>query len=247
MQCKNCGANFASDQLRCPYCEAVNEHALKLAKELQQYDKKYEKSRDEMLNTGDILVLKRLTIGIGLGFLAIILVFAIYVLAYAGRYGAGSKYNVSGMRYSQNKAALEKMMENKEYIRAYTLAAATDPTTEYFEYYPEYKDELTAIYDYSILFTEITQAMQSMDAGDNYRPINPTFVISLGIFYRAPESEVKAELEEELAQFLRNFYRLTDEEIESLKTVEFAEDFTLDGEEDYEKVSKERMVAYFGK
>ena len=33
MKCTNCGSDFASDQLKCPYCGTVNEHALKLAKE----------------------------------------------------------------------------------------------------------------------------------------------------------------------------------------------------------------------
>lgn len=61
MKCTNCGGDFASDQLRCPYCGAVNEHALKLAKELQTYDKAYEKKRNELLESGTGQVLKHLT------------------------------------------------------------------------------------------------------------------------------------------------------------------------------------------
>lgn len=57
MKCTNCGAEFASDQLRYPYCGTVNEAALKLAKELQTYDAAYEKKRDELLETGTNQVL----------------------------------------------------------------------------------------------------------------------------------------------------------------------------------------------
>ena len=72
-------------------------------------------------------------------------------------------------------------------------------------------------------------------------------VILLNIFYNEEDTPVKAELEVELEQYLRNLYRLTDAEIEQLKNIENAEDFTLDGDSDYEKISKERMVEYYGK
>ena len=74
MKCTNCGADFASDQLRCPYCGTVNEHALKLAKELQAYDAAYEKKRDELLESGTSQVLRHLTFGLGIVFLAIAIV-----------------------------------------------------------------------------------------------------------------------------------------------------------------------------
>lgn len=247
MQCVKCGADFASDQLKCPYCNAINEHALELAKELQQYDKEYEKSREEMLKTGDSLVLKKLTIEIGLVFLAIVVLFATYVGVYRYRYGATSTYQVTGKRFEKNKELLAKYMKEKDYIRAYVLAATTDPTSEYFRSYPEYQDELLAIYDYSLLLMDVQNTMDAMDAGDNYRSLTETMVISLSIFYHAPESEVKQELEEELHQYLRNLYRLTDSEIEELKSVETSSDFTLDGREDYDVVTKERMVEYYGK
>ncbi len=247
MQCIKCGADFASDQLRCPYCNAINEHALELAKELQQYDKEYEKSRDEMLETGDTKVLKRLTYGVGLAFLAIILLFGLYVGTYSYRYSSKSRYQVTGARYEKNRKKLDEYMKNKDYIRAYVLAATTDPTSEYFENYPEYHDELWAIYNYTLVLAEVRNTMETMDAGDNYRSLTDTFVISLSIFYSSPDCEVKAELEEEIAQYLRQLYRLTDEEIEQLKTVVTSTDYSLDGRDDYDVVSKERMVEYYGR
>lgn len=247
MQCKNCAADYPSDQLRCPYCGTVNEHALELAKELQQYDKEYVKAREEMLETGENTVLKKLTKGISIAFLAVLLVFALITAVYRYNYAPNAKSNVVGKKYEKNKEMLKQYMDNKEYIRAYLLASSTDPTTEYFNNYPEYKDELSAIYSYSLIFSEIRTIMDDMDEGDNYNSLTPTQVISLSIFYGIPESEVKSELEDELNQYLRNLYRLTDDEIEELKTVVTSTDFSLDGDYDYEAVSKERMVNYFGK
>lgn len=247
MQCRNCGADFASDQLKCPYCNTVNEHALELAKELQQYDKEYEKTRDEMLETGDILVLRKLTIGVGVAFLAIALFLGLYVGIYMYRYSSKSIFNVTGVKYTENNKKLKEYMDNKDYIRAYLLASSTDPTTEYFEYYPEYKDELTAIWDYSLILSEVKFVMDAMDNKDNYRSLTGNQVISYSIFYSCPDSEVKQELQVELEEYLRNLYRLTDDEIEQLRTVVYSTDFSLDGDYDYEKVTKERMVEYFGR
>lgn len=247
MQCKNCAADFPSDQLKCPYCGTINEHALKLAKELQVYDEEYKKSRDEMLATGENLVLRKITMGLGFTFLTIVLVFVAYIIFSYYRFNSNSGYQTSGPRYTHNKKLVEKYIEEGNYLRAYTLASATDPTTEYFENYPEHKDELTAIYDYSLILYEIERAMTDMDEGNNYRSLTPNLVISYSIFYSAPDSDVKAELEEELDMYLRNLYCLTDDEIKELKTVVTSTDFMLDGETDYETVSKERMVKRFGR
>lgn len=247
MKCVSCGADFPSDQIKCPYCNAVNEHALELAKELQQYDKKYEQKREEMLNTGESLVLRKVTIGVGIAFLVILLALGSTFLFLNYRYGRNSKYQVTGARYIKNKKMVEEYMNNKEYIRAYILASSTDPTTEYFSYYPEYQKELLAIYNYSLILREIEFVMDDMDNGDNYRSFTPNQLISFSIFYGVEDSDVKAELQEELESYLRNLYRLTDAEIMELREAQYSTDFELDGDSDYEKVSKKRMVEYYGK
>ena len=247
MKCTNCGSDFASDQLKCPYCGTVNEHALKLAKELQTYDKEYEEQRNELLSTGTNQVLKRVTLGLGCIFLVIVLIFGGYVAFFQYRYSDSSKYEVTGSRLEKNTKQLETYLENKDYLRAYELAVATDPTDEYFEYYPQYRDELTAIYDYSLILIGVIQSMEEMDAGDNYPGLTDTDVISLQIFYSAPDSEVKEELVRAVDQYLKNYYRLAEEEIETLKNLDSTEQFLLEGSADVAGITKERMVEYFGK
>lgn len=248
MKCTNCGADFASDQLRCPYCGTVNEHALKLAKELQTYDAAYEQKRDELLESGTNQVLKHLTFGLGMVFLVIAIVSLGCVAFFRYRFSGTSSYEVTGARLAQNKEAIARYLDEGQYIRAYLLASCTDPTGEHFENYPEYAAELCDIYNYSLILAGVLQSMDSMDEGDNYASLRDTDVISFQIFYSsAANSAVTEELTREVDGFLKNYYRLTEEEIETLKALEAGKQFTLEGSADIEGITKRRMEAYFEK
>ena len=242
MKCTSCGSDFASDQIKCPYCGTVNEHALQLAKELQSYDAAYEKKRDELLETGTNQVLKHLTIGLGITFLVIVLVFFGYIIFLRYR----PYYEVTGKRLEKNKASIARYLEEGQYIRAYLLASTTDPTGELFTYYPEYKDDLLVIYNYSIIQIGVLQSMDSMDEGDNYASLEDTQLTSISIFYQsAGDGQVARDLKQEVDGYLKNYYRLTDDEIEDVKRLQWGDQLILDGSADVEAVTKERMEAYF--
>lgn len=248
MKCTNCGSDFASDQLKCPYCGTVNEHALKLAKELQTYDAAYEQKRDELLETGTGQVLEHLTVRLGIAFLAIVLFSFGFISFYKYRFGVRSSYQVTGARLEKNREQLARYMDEKQYIRAYLLASRTDPTGELFKNYPEYAEDLTDIYTYSLVLVGVLQSMEAMDEGNNYASLRDTDLTTLQIFYHSDDkSEVRQDLIREVDGYLKNYYRLTDEEIETLKGLEYGDQFILDGSIDVERVTKERMEAYFGK
>ncbi len=248
MKCTNCGSDFASDQLKCPYCGTVNEHALKLAKELQTYDAAYEQKRDELLETGTGQVLEHLTVRLGIAFLAIVLFSFGFISLYKYRFGVRSSYQVTGARLEKNREQLARYMDEKQYIRAYLLASRTDPTGELFKNYPEYAEDLTDIYTYSLVLVGVLQSMEAMDEGNNYASLRDTDLTTLQIFYHSDDkSEVRQDLIREVDGYLKNYYRLTDEEIETLKGLEYGDQFILDGSIDVERVTKERMEAYFGK
>ncbi len=248
MKCTNCGSDFAGDQLKCPYCGTVNEKALKLGKELQTYDAAYEQKREELLETGTSQVLKHLTIRLGIVFLVIVLFSFGFLTFYQYRFGVRSPYQVQGGRLLKNKELLAGYMDDKQYIRAYLLASRTDPTGERFENYPEYAQELNDIYTYSLVLMDVLQSMDSMDAGDNYASLSDTALITIRIFYGSGgEGKVKDDLIREVDGYLKNYYRLTEEEIARLKSLEESEQFTLDGSADVERVTKERMEKHFGK
>ncbi len=96
MKCTNCDADFASGQRRCPYCGIVNEHALKLAKELQTYDAAYEQKGDKLLESGTNQVLKQLTFGLGIVFPVIAIVSLGCVAFFRYRFSETSSYEVTG-------------------------------------------------------------------------------------------------------------------------------------------------------
>ena len=89
---------------------------------------------------------------------------------------------------------------------------------------------------------------EAMDEGNNYASLRDTDLTTLQIFYHSDDkSEVRQDLIREVDGYLKNYYRLTDEEIETLKGLEYGDQFILDGSIDVERVTKERMEAYFGK
>lgn len=248
MKCTNCGADFASDQLKCPYCGRVNEHALKLAKELQTYDRAYEEKRDELLETGTGQVIRHLTFGMGIVFLVIICIAFGCVAFFQYRFSESSTYEVTGTRLVKNQERIGQYLEEKQYIRAYLLASATDPTNEYFQYYPEYAADLSDIYTYSLILVGVVHSMESMDEGDNYAPLLDTDVTTMQIFYGSGnDSPVKADLVREVDDYLKYYYQLTEDEIEDLKESASGKQFTLEGSADIEGVTKKRMEAYFEK
>lgn len=248
MKCTSCGADFAGDQLKCPYCGTVNEQALKLAKEVQTYDAAYEKTRGELLENGESQVLRHLVARLGIIFLVIVILSFVCFFVADYRFSRHSKYQVTGARLEKNKELIGRYLEEKDYLRAYTLAAATDPTQEHFQYYPEYAAELSDIYTYSLVLIGVLQSMDEMDEGNNYEALTDTAVTCANIFYTSGNgSQVRDDLTREVDALLRNYYRLTDEEVAALKALEPGKQFTLEGSADVERITKERMEAYFGK
>ena len=155
---------------------------------------------------------------------------------------------MTGARLEKNREQLARYMDEKQYIRAYLLASRTDPTGELFKNYPEYAEDLTDIYTYSLVLVGVLQSMEAMDEGNNYASLRDTDLTTLQIFYHSDDkSEVRQDLIREVDGYLKNYYRLTDEEIETLKGLEYGDQFILDGSIDVERVTKERMEAYFGK
>ncbi|MFG6338239.1 MAG: hypothetical protein K1W31_07350 [Lachnospiraceae bacterium] len=96
MKCTNCGADFASGQRRCPCCGTVDEHVLKLAKELQTYDAAYEQKGDELLESGTNQVLKQLTFGLGIVFPVIAIVSLGCVAFFRYHFSETPSYEVTG-------------------------------------------------------------------------------------------------------------------------------------------------------
>lgn len=51
MKCKNCGKKIGIEEKRCPYCNAVNELAMQHEQNMQAYDKKFQNTKGEVLDS----------------------------------------------------------------------------------------------------------------------------------------------------------------------------------------------------
>lgn len=245
MTCEKCGANMSADMLFCPYCGTQNQSGVEHAQKIYDVDKDFMETHEEIIESGVDSAIKQLTI-------RLVAIFAIFLVVgfalYAGfnyRFGQGSKYWVTGSRLSENQKLVGQYLENGDYFRAYTLAAYTDPTQERFEYYPKYKDDLYAIFSFYLLFHSVDLQTENLDDHETPRALTSSDVLSYRLFYDLPDIAVKAELEKEADAYLQNFYQLTPEEVSELKTIEDYNDFRLDGSDDYETITRERMKQAF--
>ncbi len=252
MKCPKCGANYGSELVRCPYCGDVNSTAVQYANVLQGYTEDYKITEESLTDKGSSKVLKYITI-IMVCVYAVILAITLFVVLGINRVVTGKSGIVDGsLTQKNNEELLEKFMEDGQYARALTLVNQTDLSLYAdeltgFEYYSEYRDELETIFAYVNIYNEVLFVLDDMEKGYDYRSLTPNQLLSYHIFYTTQDSELKSELQTELEGYLKNLYRLTDEEIESLRNCDDYQKYKIEGSFDYETITKERMVNYFGK
>lgn len=155
MICKTCGANYDSNMLSCPYCGQVNEKALAKAKKLDVYDEAFQTERNRLLEEGQILVLRKITIGICLSLSIIAILFSSLTYYYEHHDYLRRRLQMSGSSYEKHLKLIHSYIDDKDYLRALTLARATDVKDD-FSSYPDASEELNMILSY-YLFTSYIQ------------------------------------------------------------------------------------------
>lgn len=252
MKCEKCGANYGSELVKCPYCGEINKAAEKLSSVLNEHVEDYQKTEKALTEKGSSKALKYITIGM------IVLYIVIYILTTLIVFGINkvvtgeSSLVKNSTVQKKNEELFVEYMSKGQYARALTLVNQTDLSMYAdkltgFEYYKDYADSLEAIFPYVNIYNEVLFILDDMENGNDYRALTDTQVISYHIFYTTKDTELKKELQTEIEGYLKNLYRLTDEEIEQLRTCEYEQDFRIEGSKDYEAITKERMVEYFGK
>lgn len=48
MKCESCGGNLTLEDVVCPYCEAVNPHAIEHIRQMKRYQKDYEGTKEQV-------------------------------------------------------------------------------------------------------------------------------------------------------------------------------------------------------
>ncbi|MBQ0027241.1 MAG: hypothetical protein KBS96_01440 [Lachnospiraceae bacterium] len=253
MKCIKCGADYGSELTKCPYCGEVNVSALQYSNVLQGYNDEYKKVEETLTDKGSSKALKYITIAM---IFVYILVFSItcLVVSNINKVVTGKSSAVkNSSAQKNNEKLLEEYMEKGEYARLLRLVDDTDLSMNAdeltgFEYYAEYRDSVQeTIFPYVNFFSSVMYTLDDLDAGNDYRSLTEYDITTIQIFYMAPDSELKQELQTEIEGYLKNLYRLTDEEIAELRESDYYNPFELEGTTNFEEITKERMVEYFGK
>jgi|GEM_PF-2318158 len=253
MKCAKCGASYGSEQVKCPYCGAVNEAAVKLSNKLGEYQEDYTKTEEALTEKGASKVLKIITIVMVAVYIVTLLVTGVIVNSVNNVVTGKSVLVKNSSTQKNNEKLLEEYLSKKEYTRALRLVDDTDLSMYAdeltgFEYYAEYKESVQeTIFPYVNMFCTVKATLDDLDEGDDYRSLTEYDITTLQIFYSAPESELKTELQTEIEGYLKNLYQLTEEEIIELRDSGYDNPFKMEGTTDFERITKERMVNYFGK
>lgn len=252
MKCVKCGANYGSELVKCPYCGEINASAVQYSNVLQGYNEEYKRVEEALTEKGSSKALKVITICM-ICIYIFVLAITFFVVKSVNNVVTGESSIVKNSSAQKaNEALLEEYMSKGEYHRALILVDQTDLSMYAdeltgFEYYREYWDSLDAIFPYVNIYNEIRFCLSDMEEGNDFRSFTDNQAISFEIFYNTPDTELKAKLQDELEQYLKNFYRFTDEEVEALRNCKSYLDFRMEGSKDYEAITKERMVEYFEK
>lgn len=135
MKCKNCGGNLTLEDVVCPYCEAVNEHAIEHIRQMNRYKTDYEGTKKEVIATTQTYA--------GITVRIIILAVLIILMIICGLL-SGNTYSIKRditEATRNDKACMEQIenyLENRDY---YALSVYCDAnvirtsTDDYEEYY----------------------------------------------------------------------------------------------------------------
>ena len=119
MKCNNCGAPLQLNQKFCPNCGSPNEQALKHVNDMENYDKKFNRTRSKVISNSKWFV-KNITPIAVVMLSAIVLAAALIannsMLGYRLAENSNKKYNKKNImmkfRYSLESCLIMKIMEH---------------------------------------------------------------------------------------------------------------------------------------
>ena len=135
MKCKNCGANYRTLELKCPYCGTVNRLGYIWRAERSEAEKEYEEKNKEIGKITNPYVYDRILSRVFVIITIIIALFFVSVFAFFG----GKDIYLKSRDSKRDIATLESYYEDsdylsiRQYVRKYELSGE-----EYFKYIQSY-------------------------------------------------------------------------------------------------------------
>ena len=236
MKCENCGGNLTLEDVVCPHCEAVNQHAIQHIRDMKRYQKDYEGTKEEVYE-----VTKRY---VGVATRIIIITVLIVLIALCG-WMSGECYSIKHkyMEAKSERKAEEYKEVIEEYLEAgefYALAFFNEVNFVDFgaPVYQDYKPVASAVSNYRFFYTDLMRYIHTDD--QNSLETYPSRIESdLSQFYKlfdeenyvniydSPHKDYIIQMKEQMEALMVAYFGMTKEEAEGIWEMSKAERMTL--------------------
>lgn len=153
MKCEKCGGNLTLEDVVCPHCEALNEHAVEHIREMNRYKKEFEGTKDTVeavAKSHSGIMVRIVTICVLV--VLIIVCGIIYGEAYSIRRNINrSKAN---KELAENQTILNRYIEDKDYNSFYAFVYGNDIET-YKGDYEEYEKLYFITMQYTLIYDTV--------------------------------------------------------------------------------------------
>ena len=228
MKCKYCGADVRLDDQFCPNCGRPVEQAIRHQKEMEQYEKEFEKTKQQAMDKISVSSGYGTAVGIRLAVIVALIVALVAMAVNLNSYSLNERKEkrAAARNHDAYVEQIEKYLENKDYVE---LAAFCDKhRLDYNDDFEEYRriiygaDSFENIYRglWDVAFC--TPDTRSMYYAENLSKNINNFYEQIQqdqSYSKNPErtKEVYAEMEEEMLLLLRRYLGLSKEDTDSMK------------------------------
>lgn len=153
MKCEKCGGNLSLEDVVCPYCDALNEHAVAHIRDMNRYKREFEGTRDTVeavAKSHSGIMVRIVTICV-----LIVLIIICGILnseAYSIKRSINQKK--ADKEFKENQKILSQYLEEKDYCSFYAFIYGRDIPT-YKGAYEEYKKLYFVTTQYSQFFDDV--------------------------------------------------------------------------------------------
>ena len=237
MKCENCGGNLTLEDVVCPYCEAVNPHAIEHIRQMKRYQKDYEGTKEQVYD-----VTKRyVSVSVRIIVIAVLIVLIILCGVFSDEgYSLRRKIEMAKAEknFEEYSELIEEYLENNEYYALYSFFEAhcieysAESYKEYqplrhavTQYYFLYSDVIRVIYPYSEQSLATYPGRIEGDLASLYKLYDEEYYIN--IYDNPKHKEDILKIEAQINALLVAYCGLTLEEAEMLKDMTQAQRMSL--------------------
>ena len=229
MKCKYCGGNISLEMAYCPYCGKPNEHAMRHAKEMQEYQEVYEQTRNDVQEKAHRFT--GTTVRVIVIALLVLVIVGLLVLAGNGyALKRAWKQNQAEKHAQEMMAQMDAYLEEEDFI-AFTSFCEENYIDTYETVFEAYVPVDRAARSFSYVYMQIMRIACPPTYAEQDSQIS-VLAEQLNYFYEALDmtqyeyyeniDEEKAQvafaaMEEKVNVLLMSYCGLTKEEAESLK------------------------------